>query len=104
MGSKMTSFNFDESMLSEFKNLANREGKSMKDLLEDYMENYIKIHKNGNPQHLIDNFIDNVDFVGFPAIALDIKNKKKHLEKMDKEMADKLYWHIQEWSTILNKQ
>lgn len=103
---RMTSFVLDSQTLDDFKSIITREGKSMKSLIEEFMKDYIKVHKDGNPQHLITSFSENTDFNGFPSIAIDRKNKEKwiNLNTVHKKEVEKLFWHIQEYKSLLESK
>jgi len=100
---KMTSFIFEATLLEEFRGLCQREGRSMKQHFEDYMKDHVKVHKEGNPQHLITSSMENEDFMGFPAIALSPQNKRKYLKKMPEDMKQELYYNVQEWLGMLKE-
>jgi len=104
-GERMTSFVLDAQTLNQFKSIITREGKSMKVMIEDYMKDYNKIHAEGNPQHTIDSFSENEDFKGFPSIAIDKKKKEKWIGlPQNKDEINNLFWHVQEYMTILKKK
>jgi len=95
--------NIDKNLQHELKILAVRESRSIKDILIEQIEEYIKTHKEGNPQHLITKFTDNEDFMGFPAIALSPDNKRKYLKKMPKDMIKELRFNVEEWVGMLKE-
>jgi len=104
-------FNFwmPESLKKELHLLAVREGSTMKDILNEQALEYIKKHKNGNPQHLITSSIENDDFVGIPLMALDFINKKRYIKKnLTKDdrlnkLGKEVWGHICQWSGELQK-
>jgi len=100
---KMTSFLFQADLLQEFKTLCQREGKSMKEHFEDYMKDHVNVHKEGNPQHLITQFQENEDFMGFPAMAIKTQNKRDYVGKMPEDMRNQLRFHLQEWVALFNE-
>ena len=79
-GSRMTTFIFESKVLNQFKNIATREGKPMKDLIQDYMKDYIRVHGDGNPQFTIDHFAE-PDFNICPAVFRNGDAWKKYMEK-----------------------
>jgi len=95
--------NLDKELQHELKLLAVRESRSIKEILIEQIENYIKVHKEGNPQHLITQFQDNEDFMGFPAMAIKTQNKRDYVGKMPEDMRNQLRYHIQEWVGIFNE-
>ena len=96
----------DEKLYQELKILSARENKSIKDILKEEIENYCKIHKEGNPQHTIDTFVLNEDFYGFPSIAIDKKKKAEWInsDRIKEKDLTSLYWHVQEYKTELEKK
>ena len=104
MKDKLVNFFLDEEKKRELDILAKREGRTLKEIFTEITEEYLKIHKEGNPQHLITSFQDNEDFMGFPSMAVSLENKRKYLERLDPKMANELFWHIQEWESILKKK
>ena len=109
MVEKFLGVHLDEEICKELKVLATREGKTIKALQKDIILNYIKVHKKGNPQHLITSFQENEDFTGFPAMGIELENKKsyteKHLIKDDRltKLGQEAWNHVCEWYNILRK-
>jgi len=93
--------NIEKETLHELKILAVRESRTIREILLEQIDNYIKTHKEGNPQHLITQFQDNEDFMGFPAMAIKTQNKRDYVEKMPEDMRKELRYHTQEWVGIL---
>ena len=100
---RLLNLELNEELHKELKLLAARESRSIKDIVTEQITEYIKVHKEGNPQHLITSSLENEDFLGFPSMATDTKNKKKYLKKMPKEMIEQMSYHIQEWQGFLKK-
>ena len=89
MPEKLINFNGDSDQYHELQLLAKRENTTVKKLFNDFMEDYNKKHKEGNPQHLITSSIENEDFIGFPSIAIDYDKKKSYILKNCVEPLDK---------------
>jgi len=90
-------------IIEEFQNLAQREGVKVSPLLVKLIEEYVKSHKEGNPQHLITSSIENEDFMGFPSMAISDKNKRIYLQKMPEDMREAMMFHLQSWSAFLKE-
>jgi len=103
MTDKLVNFFFDEEKKRELDILAKREGRTLKEIFTEITDEYLKVHKEGNPQHLITSFQNNEDFMGFPSIAVTLENKRKYADSMPSKLKDELYWHIQEWHNILQR-
>jgi len=86
MGEILLNFQIDEDLHKELKLLAIREGKSLKDILVEQVTTYIKVHKEGNPQHLITTWTENMDIIGFPEIGIDLDKKKPSSQKQLKKV------------------
>jgi len=93
----------DKELQHELKMIAVRESRTIKEILIEQIEAYIKTHKEGNPQHLLTKYTDNEDFLGFPAIALSPKNKRKYLKKMPEDMKLELQGHVQSWLGMIKE-
>jgi len=87
-------------LMEAFADIARREGTKMSPLVVKLIEQYVIKHQAGNPQHLITSSIENEDFTGFPAMAVDIKQKREYLKK-NKKMAQEMQYHLQEWNGII---
>jgi len=96
-------FSISKDLHNELKIMAARESRKMAEIIIEQIENYIKVHKEGNPQHLITSSMDNEDFMGFPAIALSPENKRKYLKKMPEDMKMELQGHVQSWLGMIKE-
>jgi len=90
-------------VIEALQDLANREGIKLSPYLMRIFEDHVKVHKEGNPQHLITSSMDNEDFLGFPAIALSPENKRKYLKKMPEDMKLELQGHVQSWLGMIKE-
>jgi len=100
---KLTNFFLEDNLHQDFKILAAREGRSIKEIITELIEDYLKKHMEGNPQHLITKYSENEDFMGFPAIALNPQNKRSYLKKMPEDMKIELLYNVQEWLGMLKE-
>ena len=92
-----------DKMNQELKLLAAREGKTVREILTEQALEYVKIHKEGNPQHLLTQYQENEDFLGFPAMSINTEAKKNYLKKMPKDMIQEMAYHLQEWEGFLKQ-
>jgi len=97
----LINFEVPEELRRELGIIGKREGRTVKAILTEQAEEYVKTHKEGNPQHLITQFQDNEDFMGFPAMSIKHQTKKDYLDKMPDGMIKQLQYHIQEWNGLL---
>jgi hypothetical protein len=106
MNEKLVNFMMNEDMYKELKMLSLRENKSIKEIINEQLEEYVKVHKEGNPQHTIDSFAMNEDFYGFPSIAINKIKKSEWInsERVKEKDLETLFWHVQEYKTELEKK
>lgn len=102
-------FHMPEEIKKELKIVATREGRTIKDILNEITEEYVKAHKEGNSQHLLTSYQENEDFIGYPSMAIDFDKKKayvtKYLQK-DGRMNElgKAFWgHVNQWHSEMMK-
>jgi len=100
---KLTNFFLEDNLHQDIKILAAREGRSVKDILTELVEDYLKKHMNGNPQHLLTSYTQNEDFIGFPNITLSPEHKRSYLKKMPEDMKIELLYNVQEWLGMLKE-
>jgi len=95
----LINFEVSKEVREELKILAARESRSVKDILTEVAVDYIKIHKEGNPQHLMDNFLDNTDMRGYPALGARANDIKAWFEsnKNDEKLMQAIKFKLQEW-------
>jgi len=100
---KLTNFFLEDNLHQDFKILAAREGRSIKEIITELIEDYLKKHLEGNPQHLLTSYTANEDFIGFPNITLSPQNKRSYLKKMPEDMRIELLYNVQEWLGMLKE-
>jgi hypothetical protein len=106
---KLVNFFMRKDLKTELDILSKREGRSLKEIFNEVIEDYVKAHKEGNPQHLMESFIENEDFVGFPSVAIDFEKKKAYIEKncqVDGRLTDfgkELLGHVTQYYSVLMK-
>jgi len=98
----LINFEVTKEIREELKILAARESRTIKDILTEVSVDYIKVHKEGNPQHLMDNFLDNVDMRGYPALGARFDEIKGWFErnKDDEKLMQDLHFKLQEWNAL----
>jgi hypothetical protein len=93
MSEKLVNFRFDEEKYQELKMLALKERTQVKTLVSKLIEDYLKQHKDGNPQFTIDQFED-PDFVACPAFYRDKNSWKNYMQKATPEELEKVKTQI----------
>lgn len=85
--------NIPKEKLKELKIQAAKEGTTIKHIIEDQIDEYLKIHKDGNPQFTIEQFAD-PDFMACPAFYRDGRTWEEYIQKSTKEEKQKLKQQI----------
>lgn len=83
----------DDDKYQELKMLALKERKPVKDLVTGLIDDYIKIHKDGNPQFTIEQFND-PDFMACPAFYRDSRTWEHYMSNATYEEKQKLKHQI----------
>jgi hypothetical protein len=102
-------FYMPKSLKTEIRIIAAREGKSIKEIMNEISAEYAKGHKEGNDQHLITSFQEDEDMVGYPSMATSYDKKKAYVKKHcqeDGKLTDFgkiLFGHISQWHSVLMK-
>lgn len=79
----------DESEYQELKMLSLKERKPVKILISNLIEDYIKEHKDGNPQFKLEQFAD-PDFIACPAFYRDARTWENYIKNANDEEKQKL--------------
>lgn len=109
MSEKLVNFELDVDIKTELDIISKRDGKTLKVIFNDFAREYVKIHKEGNEQHLLTSYTENEDFRGFPSMGIDYINKKNYIKKyLQKDgrlnrLGEELWGHIIQWQTELQK-
>jgi hypothetical protein len=61
----------DELLMDEFRKIARREGKSMAQMIKEFMIEYVKAHGQGNFNYTLDPWRDKSAFKAYPALDSD---------------------------------
>ena len=71
----------------KLKEIAEFEHIPVNELLTRLMEDYVRIHKSGNPNYKLDNFIDNPGFKATPAFHASEESWTKYLKSLNNDSA-----------------
>jgi hypothetical protein len=74
MAKIVINFSINDDLLpiyAEFKKIAAREGKTMSELIREFILDYVKKHGEGNPIYKLDKWQDNPSFKAYPALDSD---------------------------------
>ena len=89
MSEKLVNFRTEEEEYNELKLLALKERTTVKALLSSLVSDYVKQHKDGNPQFTLEQFGD-PDFIACPAFYRDAKTWENYIKKANNEEKQKL--------------
>ncbi len=91
--------NIPKEKLQELKILAAKDGTTIKAIIESQIDEYLKVHKDGNPQYTLDQFED-PDFVACPAFYRDGTTWENYIKKADtKELS-----HLRDQIVMIDKK
>ncbi len=104
----------NDDLKQDLQMLAIREGRSLKSIITEISIDYVKKHKEGNPQHLITKWQENEDIVGYPSMGIDFESKKGYIARncvISNEYDDlrlnpfgiELWHHVIQWYEELKK-
>jgi hypothetical protein len=80
-------------IIKDAEDLAKKERLSFSQLIVRLLEDYTKIHKDGNPQFKIDDFGD-PDFMACPAFYRDMKTWEEYIKKAEPKEREKIKQQI----------
>ena len=104
MAEKTTTFQIPEELHKKLKEVAAREGTSMTEILVKQLEEYIKVHGNGNPVYKLDDWTTNPQFVAVPALLSQHDFKKKWLlSQTDPKLISEIKGNCQEWLHLIKE-
>ena|SRR3990167_10836986 len=93
MSEKLVNFRMDEAKYHDLKMLALKERTEVKALLTGLVEEYLKVHKDGNPQFTLEQFKD-PDFVACPAFYRDGQTWENYMKKAEPKELEKMKQQI----------
>ena len=102
MTEKLVNFRMEEDTYQELKMLALKERRPVKVLVSDLIINYVKQHKDGNPQYKLDQFED-PNFIACPAFYSNYQKWLSYYSKATPEELEKLKTHVIMFDKLLGK-
>lgn len=93
LSEKLVNFRFDEEKYNELKMLALKERTNVKSLVSNLLDDYIKTHKDGNPQFKLDQFND-PNFIACPAFYRDGQTWENYIKRAEPKEREKLKQQI----------
>jgi len=89
MNKKIKSWESDEDLYLEFKALCIKERAQVGDKINEFIEKYVKEHKDGNPQFTLEQFED-TNFIACPAFYRDGQAWQNYMNQATPEELQKL--------------
>ena len=89
MSEKLVNFRFDEDKFQKLKELAIKERIELKTLLGSLIDDYLKVHGDGNPTYKITDFVDE-NFMCCPAFYRDGLAWENYIKKSDDKEKQKI--------------
>ena len=93
MSEKLVNFKFDEEKYHKLKELALKERIEIKTLIGSLLDDYLKVHGDGNPTYKITDFVD-VNFMCCPAFYRDRAAWENYISKSNNEEKQKIKQQI----------
>jgi|FLOH01.1.fsa_nt_gi hypothetical protein len=89
MAEKLVNFRTDEEKYNDLKMLALKERTTVKQLITDLIDDYLKKHGDGNPQFTLEQFED-PNFIACPAFYRDNMVWKNYISQATEDEREKL--------------
>lgn len=93
MTEKFMGVHLEEQSVEDFKDIARKERKKIKDLHKEIIDDYISKHKDGNPVFTLDHFSD-ANFLATPAYHRPILTWENYLTKCTKSEYTEFYQQL----------
>ena len=91
METKLTTFKLPVELHKKLKEIAAREGTDMTTILLKELEEYVKVHGEGNPIFALTKWIEEPKFKCHPALMDPSRNWLDYLSNCSKEEAEEIY-------------
>ncbi len=102
MPEKIVNFFLDEEKKKKLDVISARDGKTIKEILTEVIDEYIKVHDDGNSQFVLDKFQD-PDFEAWPAIGANAEKLRRFYMKISKSEFQKIEKKIRTYLDFHNK-
>jgi len=101
MAEKIVNFFLDEEKKKKLDTISTRDGISLKDIFTEVVDDYIKVHADGNEQFTIDKFQD-PDFEAWPAVGANAEKLRGFFMRIKKSEFDKLDVKLRQYIDFFN--
>lgn len=91
----LRTFETEKEKWDEFKALCAKEGVSLGDKLNEFIDKELKEHGDGNPAYTIDQFVDNPEMQAVPAFFRTPEDWEKYLSNIPEKELQKIIWQSQ---------
>ena len=97
-------FYMPRSLKQELRILAIREGKSLKDIMNEITKEYVKVHGDGNPAYTLDQFVEEPGMKAVPAFFRNRDDWQTYIEKLPEKESQELLWQAQTIKSLADKK
>lgn len=104
MTEKFMGVHMEEEEHESFKDIARKERKSLKALHKEIIQDYIKIHGDGNPAFTLDQFTDVDNMKAVPAVFRNRDDWQLYIEELNEKDSQELLWQIQTINSLADKK
>ncbi len=104
MTEKFMGVHMGEEEVESFKDIARKERKSLKSLHKEIIQEYIKIHADGNPAFTLDQFIEDPGMKAVPAFYRNRDDWINYIENLPKKEAQNILWQAQTINSLAEKK
>ena len=101
MAEKLVNFFLDEEKKKKLDIISTRDGISLKDIFTEVVDDYIKVHADGNAQFTMDKYQD-PDFQAWPAIGANAEKLRRFFMKIPKLEHKKLGEKLKQYANFFN--
>lgn len=88
---KLTTIKMPSELHKKLKELAAREGTDMTEIIIKEVEEYVKVHGEGNPIHPLIKWVEEPLFKAYPALMEPSRNWKDYISKCTQDEAEQIY-------------
>lgn len=104
MTEKFMGVHLEEDEIESFKDIARKERKKLKILHKEIIQEYIKIHGDGNPGFTLDQFTESENMKAVPAVFRDRDDWQNYIENLPEKEAQELLWQSQTIHSLAEKK
>lgn len=104
MTEKFMGVHMEEEEHESFKDIARKERKSLKTLHKEIIQDYIKIHGDGNPAFTLDQFVEDSGMKAVPAFYRNRDDWQNYIENLSEKESQEILWQAQTINSLAEKK